>query len=65
MKIASIIGALIALALIILNFTKIDFEKPLEGDSTVALIGVVAGLIVIVILLIFNMAKTIEKKSKQ
>jgi len=65
MKIASIIGCLIALVLIIVNITKINFEKPLEGDSTVALIGVVSGLIVIVILLIFNLSKVIEKKSKQ
>lgn len=65
MKIASIIGSIIALALIIFNATKIDFSDPLSEDSSVALIGVVAGLIVIVILLIFNISKTIEKKSKQ
>ncbi|MFD0964527.1 hypothetical protein [Pseudofulvibacter geojedonensis] len=65
MKIASIIGCLVALALIIVNITKISFEKPLEDDSTVALIGVVSGLIVIIILLIFNISKIIEKKSKQ
>ena len=65
MKIASIIGILIAIGLIIVNITKIDVNNPLAGDSSVALIGLVAGLIVIVLLLLLNISKAIQKKSKQ
>lgn len=65
MKIASIIGILIAIALIIVNVNKVDFNNPLEGDSTVALIGLVAGLIVIVLILLLNISRAIQQKSKQ
>ncbi len=65
MKIASIIGILIAIGLIIVNVTKIDVNNPLAGDSSIALIGLVAGLIVIVLLLLLNISKAIQKKSKQ
>lgn len=65
MKIASIIGVLIAIALIIVNINKVDFNNPLQGDSTIALIGLVAGLIVIVLILLLNISKTIERKSKK
>lgn len=65
MKIASIIGILIAIGLIIVNITKIDVNNPLAGDSSIALIGLVAGLIVIVLLLLLNISKAIQKKSKQ
>lgn len=65
MKIASIIGLLIALALIIVNTTKIDSTNLFAKDSSVALIGIVSGLIAIVIILLFNVSKTIERKSKQ
>ena len=45
MKIASIILSVIALGLIIFNITKIDFSNPLQGESTIALIEIVAALI--------------------
>jgi len=62
MKIASIILGLVAIGLIIFNITKIDFNNPFQGESTIALIEIIAALIAIVILAIFNVSKNIEKK---
>lgn len=52
----------IALGLIAYNATKIDFQQPLAGDSLIALIGIVAALCAVVLLLIYNTSKTIQKK---
>ena len=64
MKIFSYIVFAIATILIIFNLTKINFSQPFEGDSSIALIGVVAGLCAIVLILIFNISKTIDQKTK-
>lgn len=64
MKIFSYIVIAISIALIGFNLTKVDFSKPFEGDSTIALIGVIAGLCAIVLLLIFKASKAIEEKTK-
>ncbi|WP_036381362.1 hypothetical protein [Muricauda sp. MAR_2010_75] len=61
-KTFSIILIILALALIGYNVTLVDFENPFEGDSTVALIGIVASLCAIVLLLIFMTSKKIQKK---
>ncbi|SDE96439.1 hypothetical protein SAMN05421636_10944 [Pricia antarctica] len=52
----------LALALMAYNVTMIDFENPFEGDSTVALIGILAPLCAIALLLIFRTSKKIEQK---
>lgn len=65
MKIFSYVIIAISLALIIFNFTKVDFSNPFEGKSTVALIGVVSGLCAIFLMLIFRISKSIEEKSKE
>jgi len=64
MKIFSYIVFVIAIALIVFNLTKVNFSNPFEGDSSVALIGVIAGLCAIVLLLIFKASKSIEEKTK-
>lgn len=64
MKIFSYIIIAIAIALIGFNLTKVNFSNPFEGDSSVALIGVIAGLCAIVLLLIFKASKAIEEKTK-
>lgn len=64
MKIFSYIVFVIAAILIVFNLTKVNFSQPFEGESSVALIGVVAGLCAIVLMLIFNVSKTIDKKTK-
>lgn len=64
MKIASIIGCVIAVALIITNLTKVNFNDLFDKESSVALIGIVSGLIAIIIILIFNISKNIQQKAK-
>jgi len=57
---------LIALAagLVIFNITLLDFNNLTEGNSLMALIGIVASLCAICILLIFKTAKSIDQKTK-
>lgn len=64
MKIFSYIVFVIAVALIIFNLTKVNFSQPFEGESSIALIGVVAGLCAIILVLIFKASKAIEEKTK-
>ncbi|MEC7264261.1 MAG: hypothetical protein VXW38_11005 [Bacteroidota bacterium] len=63
-KTLNIILIILAMGLIVYNVTLVDFENPLQGDSTIALIGIVASLCAIVLLLIFMASKKIEKKLK-
>tara|TARA_B100000949_G_C14111127_1_gene378418 strand:+ start:577 stop:777 length:201 start_codon:yes stop_codon:yes gene_type:complete len=56
---------LLALGLIAYNVTLVDFENPIQGDSTIALIGIVASLCAIVLMLIFMTSKKIDKKLKK
>lgn len=55
---------MISLALIIFNFTKVDFDNPFEGNSTVALIGIVCGFCAIFLMLIYRMSKMVDEKTK-
>lgn len=64
MKIFSIVVIILAFALIVFNVTKINFESPFEGNSSVALIGIVSGFCAIVLMLIFLVSKKIEEKTK-
>ncbi|MDC6366322.1 MULTISPECIES: hypothetical protein [Flavobacteriaceae] len=64
-KTFNIILIIVALALITYNVTLVDFNNPLQGDSTIALIGIVASLCAIVLLLIFMTSKKVEKKIKE
>ncbi|WP_281541964.1 hypothetical protein [Maribacter aestuarii] len=58
----TIILILSALGLIVYNVTLIDFENLLEGNSIIALIGIMASFCAIVLLLIFNASKKVQKK---
>jgi hypothetical protein len=64
MKFFTYILFFIAIALIIVNVFLLDFNKPFEGDSMIALIGIVASFCAVLILLIFRMSKKIEEKLK-
>ncbi len=64
MKIFTTILIFLALALIVFNITLLDFKNPFEGDSFVALVGVIASFCAVFILLIFKMSKKIEEKLK-
>ena len=61
MKIFTSILVVLALALIIFNITLLDFKHLFEGESAVALIGIIASFCAIFILLIFRMSKMIEE----
>lgn len=61
-KTLTIILIVLAVALIAYNVTLVNFENPLEGDSIIALIGIVASLCAIVLLLIFMTSKKIQDK---
>lgn len=64
MKIFTIVISIIALGLMIFNFTRIDFNAPFKGDSIVAIITVIASLCVILIMGILRISKRIEQKTK-
>ncbi len=57
-----IVLIVIAVALIAYNVTLINYENPFEGNSTIALIGIVASLCAIILLLIYLTSKKIQKK---
>lgn len=65
MKLLTIIISIIALALIVFNFTQLDFNAPFKGQSLVAVITIVASLCVILMMLILRISKRIEQKVKE
>ena len=64
MKIFTTILILIAVGLILFNVSLLNFQKPFEGNSAVALIGILAAFCAVFILLIFKMSKKIDEKLK-
>ena len=62
MKIFTNILVLLAVSLLVFNITLIDFQNPFNGDSVIALVGVVASFCAVLILLIFRMSKKIVEK---
>ena len=64
MKIFSYIFFALALGLFIFNATMIDFNHILEGQSLIAIIGILAVICAVVILLIFRLSKSIDQKLK-
>ncbi len=64
MKIFIYILLAIGLGLIILNATKLDFSNLLEGDSGVAVIGILAAACAILLALILRVSHKIKKKTK-
>ncbi|MCL9804868.1 hypothetical protein NAT51_05015 [Flavobacterium amniphilum] len=65
MKIFTYIVLALALVLIGINVMNLDFKNLFEGDSLVALIGILAILCAVVILLIFRVSKAIDEKLKK
>ena len=65
MKLLTLILSTIALALIVFNFTKVDFNAPFEGQSIIAIITILASLCVLLMMAILRISKRIEKKVKQ
>lgn len=65
MKILTIVISVVALALIVFNFTKVDFNMPFQGESMIAVITIVASLCVILMMAILRISKRIEQKVKK
>ena len=65
MKIFTIVLSIIALGLIVFNFTKVNFNAPFQGDSIIALITIVASFCVIIMMSILRTSKRIEEKVKR
>jgi uncharacterized membrane protein YecN with MAPEG domain len=64
MKIFTYIIVVLGVLLMALNLSQVDFNKPFEGNSSVALIGIVATLCAVILVVILKMAKLIEEKTK-
>ena len=62
MKTAIYIFILLAIALIVFNITKLDFNNLFEGDSLVASISILASACVILLMLILRTSHRIKKK---
>ncbi|WP_417362443.1 hypothetical protein [Galbibacter sp.] len=65
MKTFIVILVLIAFSMIGVNISMLDFEKPLEGDSLVAVIGIGAALAAVLLLAIFWQSKRIQQLAKE
>ena len=61
----TIILIVLAILLIAYNVTLIDFNNPFEGNSIIALIGILAALCAIVLLLIFMTSRKIQNKIEE
>lgn len=64
MKIFSYVVIALALVTIVFNATRIDFNNPLQGDSTIALIGIVASFCAIIIVALYQLAKKVDENTK-
>ena len=65
MKLFTYILSIIAVLLVIFNFTRIDFNDPFHNENIVAVITIIAGLCVIILLAILRISKKIEKIQKR
>ena len=64
-KTLTVILIVLALLLIAYNVTLVDFNNPLEGNSIIAIIGILAAICAIILLLIFVTSRKIQKKIEE
>lgn len=62
MKIFIKVLVILALLMVVFNATKIDYNAPLQGDSSVAVIGVLASTCALLLLFILLLSKKIAEK---
>jgi hypothetical protein len=62
MKIFIKVLMILALLMAVFNATKIDYDAPLQGDSSVAVIGVLASTCALLLLFILLLSKKIAEK---
>ena len=65
MKVLIYILMACAAGLVIFNFTRLDFEGLLEGESGIAAVGILAGLCALLALGILLISKKIASKVKR
>ena len=65
MKIALPIFMILALGMCIFNLTQMDWSNPLEGNSSIALIGAMASASAFLLILILILSKKVQKKLKK
>ena len=63
MKILIYLLLFLASALIIYNFTFVDFQNAFSGDSATALVGILASSCVVVLMVILLMSRAISEKA--
>ncbi|GLB48265.1 hypothetical protein [Neptunitalea lumnitzerae] len=64
MKFFTITVIFLAIVFIGFNATKVSLNAPFEGDSSIALVGILASLCAIVLMLILQTSKKIAEKLK-
>lgn len=64
MKIFSYVIYVFAAIMIVMNVMMLDFSNLFEGDSLIALIGIIALLCAVCILLIYRTSSMINEKTK-
>lgn len=64
MRIFTTVLLILAIGLIGFNATMLNFTNLFDGNSLIALIGIIASICAILILLIFIVSKKIEQKLK-
>ena len=65
MKVALPIFMILALGMCIFNLTQMDWSNPLEGNSSIALIGAMASVSAFLLILILILSKKVQKKLKK
>ena len=61
-KILLTVLVLACLGLMAYNATMLDLNNPFQGDSIIALIGIMAALCALVLLILFQTSRKIQKK---
>jgi len=65
MKVALPIFIILALGMCIFNLTQMDWSNPLEGNSSIALIGAMASASAFLLIFILILSKKVQKKLKK
>lgn len=62
MKVMIRILMVLSVGMIVFNTTQVNWEAPLEDESSVAVIGIMAALCAFLLLLLLMISKKISKK---
>ncbi|MEK9788654.1 MAG: hypothetical protein ACPG14_03070 [Flavobacteriaceae bacterium] len=65
MKIALPLLMILALGMCIFNLTQVDWSAPLDGKSSIAVIGAMASASAFLLLLLLRLSKKVVQKLKE